>query len=235
MSAAALALVYDFVRQQAFTQAGQPAALGRQASAWTAGLVADAVAAAAPEDGPVACRAGCAWCCYVEVRAAIPEVLAVAEYVRTHLPPTAQLALRERLRDTVARTRGLDAAARLAAHIACPLLGADLACTVYPVRPSACVGLVSYAAAACRAQVDDPARRTPLPINTAAWHASQAVRAGLYGGTADAGLQSGPVDLSAALLRALETPASSARWQAGQAVFEDLTTGAVADDATLVL
>ena len=49
-----------------------------------------------PHDGRPACRSGCAWCCYLQVVVTPPEVLLVADHLRTTLSSAELYVVRQR-------------------------------------------------------------------------------------------------------------------------------------------
>lgn len=98
------------------------------ASARTAGDVQD----------PIACRAGCSWCCHLPVMTSPPEVRLAWAHARRTLPPgTLEAIARE--------ARELD----VSVPRPCPFL-VDDRCSVYAARPLACRGWNSTDADACR-------------------------------------------------------------------------------------
>ncbi|MCK8784261.1 YkgJ family cysteine cluster protein [Roseomonas sp. NAR14] len=90
----------------------------------------------------VACKAGCSWCCHQPVEVSAGEVLVVA---------LATLALED---------AGMEAFwDRVADHenrLACPALGPDGRCSIYPVRPAMCRAADSFDAGICKAALSDP-------------------------------------------------------------------------------
>jgi hypothetical protein len=175
----------------------------------------------APPRRPLACRAGCAWCCLLQVPVSAPEVLLIANFLRQRRTAAELEELRARLGEHVAATRGATAEQHLAAHLPCPLL-AEQACTVYQVRPLACRGWNSYDALVCQRaveQVQVPAAHPYLPQI----QLTDSVRAGVLAGLAGAGGTVGdplrPLELTAALQIALESEDAAERWLAGEPVF----------------
>ncbi len=171
-----------------------------------------------PGERPV-CRAGCGWCCHVQVAVAAPEALRIAEHLRRALPARELDQVAARIARLDDRTRGLDADARAATGLPCALL-VDGRCVVYPVRPLLCRGWNSLDAAACRANALDP---DSVPVPTCELHRQLAghVALGLDDGLWDAGLGEASLDLelTTALRIALEVPDAAARWLGGEPVF----------------
>ena len=98
----------------------------------------------------IACRSGCAWCCYQQVGITAPQALHIAERLRSgELIMSADEAL-ESLTALDQRIHGVNKFGRLAAAVPCAFLGDDDACTIYDVRPFACRGANSIDADFCR-------------------------------------------------------------------------------------
>lgn len=195
---------------------------------------ADAIAeqileARADAGGPaLACRAGCAWCCHVQVGIAAPEALRIANYLRASLLPAGSSfsggqpdILGHRLRALDARTRGLDADARAAARLPCAFL-LNRQCAIYPVRPLLCRAWNSLAATACQANLRQP-DNVPIPTDEDRRLLVGQVALGLDDGIWDVGLGEHGIDLdlTAAVRLALEEHNAARRWLADEPVFAD--------------
>jgi hypothetical protein len=173
----------------------------------------------------VACREGCTWCCSLAVSAWPLELIALASWLEEHRTPEELAALQVRLGAAVAEgDRQRAAAPDRARRLACPLLAGGQ-CSVYEVRPAACVGWNSADAGPCQAYTegDDEARCTVEPLR---FFSARAVSEAAAAAVADLGGPpfdeegSGPggaVDLSAGLLAVLKLGARKAaeEWLAG--------------------
>jgi hypothetical protein len=167
---------------------------------------------------PIACRKGCAWCCYLQVPVSAPEVLRITHFLRQTLSPDELEAVRARVVALDEQTRGLTARQRLAVGLPCALL-AGHACSVYPVRPLACQGWHSIDARACRRNVEHPEADVAIPQYPAYVGVTDGLRDGLQAGLAELGLQEDQLELTAALRIALDLPDAAERWLAGEPVF----------------
>ena len=164
----------------------------------------------------LACRKGCAHCCRIRVSVTAPELFLIAR----SLTGARRAAVLERLAEADARVHGLDAAARLRADVACPLLD-DGACSIYAVRPTACRSLLSFDVGACIAAFVE---------GTEGGRAMAAVGPGLRSGymaafcaaLTAAGLPDASYELVSGLRRVLETPDAEARWLAGAPILDGL-------------
>ncbi|WP_420469932.1 YkgJ family cysteine cluster protein [Brevundimonas sp. FT23042] len=104
-----------------------------------------------PNQPATDCRPGCAACCHLYVSVAPGLAALAADYIYEHF------ALRE-IETLTAELRRTDAAHKaatdpVALRLRCPLLGADNACKIYPVRPISCRAFTSKDAARCDAFV----------------------------------------------------------------------------------
>ena len=182
----------------------------------------DAVVAATVEGHhlSLACARGCDHCCHLRVHVQPHEAFALADWLRAHFAPEKLAAVVARLRENVARTRGLGEEGRKRTSLACALLAPDATCSAYEARPAQCRRYHSLRLAACeafRANPSDESIETPMHpalahnaavIITQAQHAARA-----------AGLDAENADLNFALLEALENPKARRRWKAGKTPF----------------
>jgi hypothetical protein len=170
---------------------------------------ADGVASAVAASAELGCRAGCAWCCTVQVTATAPEIFALARHIRAEQPALIVPILRESI-----VTVGLDPAAHAALRRWCPLLDADRNCSVYDHRPTACRAVMAPDAAYCRDSFEgkhSDFRYFIQPMTMNGWLAS-AVMAALHG----RGLAADKYELNHALAIALGDRDAESLWRAGQ-------------------
>jgi Fe-S-cluster containining protein len=99
----------------------------------------------------VACRAGCASCCAINVATLAIEGAVVAGYLRRTLASRELETFAERLRAFHASVRWLEDRERVRGPFRCPFLDARRACRIHPVRPLACRGVTSLDADDCGA------------------------------------------------------------------------------------
>jgi len=174
-----------------------------------------------PPPAPIACKAGCPWCCYIRLTASPPEVLAVLDTIHETFSKAEVAALKRKVANVDGYTRGLDGDARARLRLPCPLLKAG-SCSVHPVRPLSCRAVASVDVAACmRAH----ASRMQEPVPQLDWQirAANGVGYGLYAGLADAGFPVEDVEMNAALALALEDRDIGKRWLGGAPVFRPAT------------
>jgi Fe-S-cluster containining protein len=104
---------------------------------------------------PVACQAGCAWCCHLPVALTAPEALVIAEYLRQTLTPEALSTVTKRLATQAQQAAALSTNAHAEVRMPCALLQ-DRLCSVYKVRPLRCRGWTSSDASTCEAALSQP-------------------------------------------------------------------------------
>jgi Fe-S-cluster containining protein len=110
----------------------------------------------------LACKPGCAHCCKLLVHCLPHEAVDVVEYIRfsDRFTREQRAQILERLRAVVKLTAGVDANVYRALDVACPFLGEDHRCMVYPVRPLACHAFGSTDVAVCKLEKEDDGRST---------------------------------------------------------------------------
>jgi Fe-S-cluster containining protein len=178
-------------------------------------IAGEALAAAVqrqPPQRPLACAAGCAWCCHKRVGVAVPEVIRIADYLRAVLTPPQMQALLERIEQTLEKRRQ-----RAPNPQPCPLL-VDNRCAAYAVRPLTCRGFNSSDAGLCQASIMENARAT-VPVYPPQLRLMTLVLDGMRSGLAESGLKNELLELTAALAIALKVEDAADEWLQGRPVF----------------
>ena len=183
-----------------------------------AAQIVESMLADYPNVPQIACRAGCAWCCYKSIAVSPPEVLRIAAYLRATLSPADLTAMRERIADLDDQTRAMSSIARAHARRPCALL-ADQRCTVHSVRPLTCAGWNAVDVNECKADWLDPEASDAITSNVVQIEAFQAMRLGMDLGSEELGLEHDTLELTSALLIALDTPDAAERWLRGERLF----------------
>ena len=181
----------------------------------------DQVNALAPPPKPIACGAGCPFCCHIRVTTSPPEVLALVHHIERKWPAERVAALRRKLANLDPLTRGRDAAQRDQMRLPCPLL-VDNNCGVHEMRPINCRGLASVDVMACRRSYDSYMAE-PVPQVALQATASDGIGYGLVAGLGDAGFPLEDVELIAGLRIAFETHDAAGRWLGGEPLFQAST------------
>jgi Fe-S-cluster containining protein len=154
-----------------------------------------------------ACQAGCASCCHLRVEVSPVEALRLADGLR-HWPPEQLQDLHQRLHLRLAR---LEAAGEAYPRLPCVFLQDGL-CSIYPWRPANCRKAHSFSAVDCQQGA------AHIPQDLAITLAAEALQAGTAQGYRQAGLAVVPLELTRAMLWALEQPSAGAHWLDGKDV-----------------
>lgn len=172
-----------------------------------------------PPESPIACRAGCAHCCYTRVPVTAPEVILLAQFVRAEFSESELQSLKLRLDQTDEITHGMSDEEHVAARVPCPLLK-DNHCSAYDARPLECQGFESMDAGACRDALKDYGTWN-VPVYFARYSIFKNTQAGLLAALVGAGYRYEVLELTAALKIALDTPNVAERWLSGENIFAD--------------
>ncbi|ETX02631.1 MAG: hypothetical protein ETSY1_02855 [Candidatus Entotheonella factor] len=178
---------------------------------------------------PLACAAGCAFCCYHPVDITAPEAFVIAAYLRTALSAAEFERVAARLATNAARIQALSHDEHALAKIPCALLS-DGQCGVYAARPFACRAWHSTSAVRCETifAQGDPLSMIP-PLDMELYNAQWEVVYGVSEGLRQAGLDARPYELHSMLHRVLDMPDAALRWLQGEDVFAGCTPGAFFD------
>ena len=171
------------------------------------------------ERGPVACRAGCDFCCHLRVMATAAEVFTLLDFLHSQLDPAAFEALAGRIRATDRQLRALEPDQVMTTNLPCPLLEQGR-CSAYAARPLNCRSYHSLSVEACEDSFRHP---EDLERGHPQLRAVTSVHAGAQGGLLRA-LESGGHDarqyeLVTALAEALDDATARERFECRQPVF----------------
>jgi Fe-S-cluster containining protein len=172
-----------------------------------------------PPSQPIACGAGCAFCCWLRAELSVLEALRLADHLTATLPPPRLDEVRDRVIATARRVARLDADARAEAAVPCALLEDDR-CSAYEARPLACRGCNAADPDACEASLSDGEVTNVVyaPQSALYRYAGRALVRALD----TLGAPEGLLELHAALAVALSTPDATARWLGGEPIFRNL-------------
>lgn len=170
----------------------------------------------------VACAAGCASCCVVNVAVLMPEAIALVEHVRNVLPAKFSQALVQRVGAHYRQVRGLNEQQRLSLQAGCAFLSAQGNCLVYALRPLMCRSVSSTDPASCRAALAaaDPEAAPPVLMNLHQKQLCDAVFIELAQTMATLGLDDRSTTLGTAVYHLLQQPGLAAAWLQGGPVPE---------------
>jgi Fe-S-cluster containining protein len=169
--------------------------------------------------GPVACRAGCDFCCHLRVMATAPEVFALLDYLAANLDEAAFEAFSERVAAADRALRALPSEAVVTTNLACPVL-VDGRCSGYPARPLNCRAYHSTSRQACEDSFNHPEDlERGHPELTALAHVHQGGQAGFIAALEQAGYDARQYELVTALAEALRDPDARRRMNDRETVF----------------
>lgn len=101
-----------------------------------------------------ACKGGCPHCCVLNVSVLLPEALLMTEQIKAQWSAHEWRSLQDRLAHHRNWVRWMDDEERVMRRAFCPMLDTNGNCSVYPVRPLACRGVVSLDDESCRRAFD---------------------------------------------------------------------------------
>jgi Fe-S-cluster containining protein len=166
---------------------------------------------------PVACRAGCSYCCYYHVNVTAAEALAIAEHIRSR-PREECERLTSRVRSTAEQVHDLSPTEYIHTNIPCALLE-NGKCSAYEVRPLACRGFHSTDVESCKVAFDDPYSTDAGSFAPGRWAVTEGYKSVMVAGQSLAGKDATTYELHGAVFEALTNPASSRRWKDGKVAF----------------
>ena len=175
-----------------------------------------------PDLNKIACTHGCAWCCHYQVGVTAPQALHIAARISEGAGTRSKDEQIAALKKLDQRTRGLNAAKRLKERVGCAFLDITNSCTIYAFRPFGCRGANSVDADACRSFVAGTATQAQRDgnwLHKVPYEAQRDLQDGFHMGALENGLRDDRLELTAAILVALETPDAAQRWIAGEDIF----------------
>ncbi len=164
----------------------------------------------------LACKKGCSTCCSRPIVTTAPSVLRLAAWLRKRLSPAQLTEVQGRVAALDDVTHGKLLTPQERAPNPCALL-VDGACSVYEVRPFVCRGWNAVDVEQCKRALVNETIEMRFDLYQRTTYA--AVEDGVKRALADAGLDTGDLELAASLRVALERPDATEAWLAGQPVF----------------
>jgi Fe-S-cluster containining protein len=194
----------------------QVVAVAEQAEATADAAVRESLAQQPPHLS-LACREGCAWCCYKTVGTAAPEVLRIAAHLRQTRTPEQLHTIQARIKALLEQRRTMRSERRSHPRLPCAMLVEDR-CSIYPVRPLTCRGFNSSDARQCEWSLE-PSSQVTVPSYAPQQRLCTFVLDGMRAGLQESRLDGELLELTAALDIALTVPDAAERWLAGEKVF----------------
>jgi Fe-S-cluster containining protein len=173
-----------------------------------------------PATPPVACKEGCSWCCHQTVRVTAPEAFLIARFISSLADLGLRTIIEDALRKLDMQTRGLTPKARAILRTPCAFLKEDR-CTIYAIRPLACAEFTSFNVNDCKKGYRVGFKPKSVIHEKARMVAYYAVRDGLILGLRESlpGVDNADLELTAAVVDALDSPQSARDWLEGKGVF----------------
>lgn len=151
----------------------------------------------------------------------VPEVLAIANCLSTERPHGEVQVIAEHARQQMAVMEELTDEELSVADVPCPLLNSNGECLVHSVRPIACRKRCSYCCGGDGERLDSVLHDRLSAASGFAAAIGDSITAGMSEGLREAGLDAKYYELNDALCTALSVADSSARWAAGEGVFDN--------------
>ncbi|MDD3580259.1 MAG: YkgJ family cysteine cluster protein [Desulfobacca sp.] len=171
---------------------------------------------------PVACKAGCCFCCYHQVLISPPEAVLIGDFLEKHFSERQRQALAAKAQKNLELIAGkdLEAIVQIRPQLKCAFLQDNL-CTIYAVRPMGCRAWSSKRAEQCEIGL---AHGDPLAGIGGYIHRQKIavdIHHGLLQGTKALGLESGYMDLAGGVNLLLQNNLANLiqRWLNGEEVF----------------
>ena len=175
--------------------------------------------AVAAVQAPIACKAGCSYCCHYHIYVSALEVLVLAEFVATQLSEAARNKVKQRLEANVKAVANLSVSEHIITNVPCAFLADEGLCTAYRVRPLICRRHHAFDATPCKVTFDDPL--SPLQNQLFAGYlvAVDEFKAATELALRQWGMDYWHYEMNSALLEAITNKASVRRWRDGKITF----------------
>jgi Fe-S-cluster containining protein len=164
------------------------------------------------------CAKGCNYCCGLEVAVSALEVIAIKQLLERQENRSDLERLKTRIRHRRKAVGELRGKNREKLRVMCPLLDADGACSVYPVRPIACRSYASFDRAACERDWKSPEDGVEVMYSTTLREMGKELAPQIQQAQSRVGIVQGGYELIKALHVAFATPDFERRCMAGEDV-----------------
>jgi len=171
---------------------------------------------------PIACGAGCSYCCHIEVGLGVSEVMLIKRYLETARRDRLEQ-IKTKLRHTRRQVGDMVGIERKAARVMCPLLDDHGSCLIYEVRPLSCRAFVSCDRSACEDDWNRPGDDVPVPQSATLHSWQDQIIPQFRQQEARLGLFPGGYELIRALHVAFATPSFERMCMTGQDVLVKAT------------
>jgi Fe-S-cluster containining protein len=170
---------------------------------------------------PIACRAGCNFCCHVRVDVLAHEAIALFRFLKSQIPEEQGRAIEARVVANADRVATMTPEQHDAARVQCAFL-LDGRCSAYRARPLACAGFHSLNVNECERAYNDAAAdltsRIPMVGEIKEMEAAAAI--GIRQALRGLKLDDQPMELHTALAALLRDPSLIGRWRGGRSLIK---------------
>jgi Fe-S-cluster containining protein len=169
---------------------------------------------------PLACQAGCHYCCFYQVCLTPPEALLIAHYVKRAYSREEKSDLMNRIEGVLERIEGktVEEWAETRHDTPCIFLTSGK-CSVYNVRPFVCRSLHALNADECKKAFESNSRMAEFEGYSHRYDIYQAVKTGLEEVYFHMGCQMDTMPIAKAMKQCLENAGLSQAWIRGERVF----------------
>jgi Fe-S-cluster containining protein len=148
------------------------------------------------------------------------DIFLIADFIRNQFSPAKQADVLNKAQENWKKIEPMTLDQHLNAGLTCPLLD-EGKCSVYPVRPDSCREAHSLQSEPCKKVFENPASTEDFAEQIASVKlATSITHIGISKAFEEAGYDSQPYDLNAALIQAMQNPACEKRWRDGKTAFQ---------------
>jgi Fe-S-cluster containining protein len=165
---------------------------------------------------PIACQAGCSFCCRARVTVTPHEAIALFRYLRSQISAEKASAIASNVLVNAERIGPLTETEHRSARIPCAFL-VDDRCSAYAARPAVCAGYHSLDRNECESSYNNPADLSArIPMLETVRQNHGAMEQGMFKALEELKLSSEPMELHTAVAALLRDPGLISRWRSGR-------------------
>lgn|SRR5215469_2056981 len=170
---------------------------------------------------PIACRAGCNFCCHLRVEVLAHEAIALFRFLKSQIPEEQARAIAAKVVANADRVATMTPEQHAVARVQCAFL-IDGRCSAYRARPLPCAGFHSLNVSECERAYDDAAAdlasRIPMVGEIKEMEVGTAI--GIRQALRALKLDDQPMELHTAVAALLREPSLIGRWRNGRSLIK---------------
>ena len=171
-------------------------------------------------DTPIACKAGCSFCCHLRVMIRPHEAIALFRYLRSQVPDEKARAIVAKVLANADLIGSMTETEHMSARIPCAFL-VDGCCSAYSTRPGICAAHHSLDRKGCEDSYNDPTDLSDrIPMLGRVRHIHGAMEAGISRALKGLNLEGESMELHTAVAALLRDPSLIARWRKGRSLLK---------------